>query len=247
MKLNLKKQFEKLKLLFFHPTQFLKIIINEKEYLPILLFFVIIYMINKIIGIIAFLPITIKILDILPKDIEISRSLFTINLILSYISNFIYTLAFAFAIPFISSAIAHLGVLIVKGKKGFINTFKPVTYAMVIGMIYSTLLILIIAVTLILKPINFNDFTAAAQSLSLLWQLILPYLIILNPALAIRNLITFMHVLYAEVVGIAFFQNISKWRAFLAVFVIPIALMILAIIVIGILILIPFVILASVK
>lgn len=246
MKLNLSSQLAKLKLLFFHPAKFFKTILNEKDYLPILLFFVIIYMISKIIGIIAFLPITLKFLELIPKDIEVSSSLFITNLVVSYISNFIYTAALAFASPFIGSAIAHLGVLIVKGKNGFINTFKPITYAMVIGVIYSTLLVIIVAVTLIIKPVDLNIFTSI-ESPSLIWQSILPYLIILIPAVVIIGLVSFIHILYAEITGIAFFQKISKWRAFLAAFIIPIALLILVIIIIGILILVPFLILASLK
>src|SRR3989344_6633956 len=129
---------EKIKTLFFHSKQFFQLIKEEKKYQTILKDFLILYIIGQIIGFVF-------------SALTINRYNLSNNLILTQASITIFSIIFAVVIPFIFSGITHLGVLIFGGKNGFFKTFKPATYAIIIGSIYG---ILISVVSYFLHLIN---------------------------------------------------------------------------------------------
>ena len=110
----------------------------------------------------------------------------------------IFWTIFAFTIPFVGSGVNHLGVLIFGGKNGFFNTFKPLTYAMVIGGVYGVINATILTILSILNIKN------------LVLNLVITMIILL---------IGFIHTLYAEVIGISQYQDMSKGKALLAILV----------------------------
>lgn len=198
-------QIEKVKNLFFKPSQFFETIIDENRYLPILMYYVIIYLISQVINITFSLP-------------SMIAGLSPFETILSSFINLLWAVAFAYAVPFIASAFNHLGVLIVGGRKGFFNTFKPITYAMVIGVIYSIILTLIMPVLNWISPFDVN---ALAEGTLALENSPTLHMAVISVILAIW----LIHYFYAAVIGVSKFQEVSKLRAFIAVFIVPIAVL----------------------
>lgn len=107
----------------------------------------------------------------------------------------------AFTFPFFSSALTHLGVLLVKGKNGFVSTFNATTNAMINALVYLAILTIISAFGLFSYGYDFFE------SLS--------YLII---SLLIST-VAFVHVFVTEVIGIKKLQNLPTSKAIIAVLV----------------------------
>lgn len=197
----LKDYFKKLKTLFFEPKKFFETVSEEKDYMPILIFFLIAYVIYSIIGFISKIPST-------PKNFL---------LIITLISSLISAGIMGFAIPFVSSAINHLGVLIFGGKQNFFNTFKPSTYAAVISIIYGLFLTIILFILNLISPTK--DITEALEAGTFSWAMIpIPQIIF---GLLIL-LISIIHLVYTEVIGISKFQKMTKTKALFAVLFIPV-------------------------
>ncbi len=197
-------QIQKLKTLFLSPSSFFQTVVKESKYSPILFYFVIIYIIGEVIRLIAGIPITLKVPD---RALSIFMS----------IGGLIFSVGFAFAIPFIGAGINHLGVMIVGGKNKFFNTFKPSTYAMVISVVYGVAAAVLYLILDFINPIDY----AALEAGTMTWQNIPFFNIVVMIIIAV---VSFIHVLYAEVVGISKFQNMSKGKALLAVLIIPLIL-----------------------
>ncbi|HLC65390.1 MAG TPA: YIP1 family protein [Candidatus Nanoarchaeia archaeon] len=189
----------KLKNLFFHPNAFFKSVEKESNYWQILMFYFLFSVSLSVLGLIISLP---------SLQGEFRSAFFIIFTILLIIIS-------AFISPFIIGAIIHLGVLIFGGRNGFFNTFKPITYASVIGLFYSFLSDIIFAVINIFNPVDLSSLEAnplaiftGAFSLSLGLSLLI-------------LLVSFVHILIVSIVGVSKFQKFSYGRAFLAVIIIP--------------------------
>jgi len=185
----------KSKELLLNTSAFLKSVSKEKEYIPILLYVLVLYMIGTVVESIAGLFTGIQ-----PGMVFVG---FLIALIFTAIAAFIF--------PFIVGGLVHLGVLLFKGKQGFFNTFKPMAYACSLMAIYSIFgSILGIILTLIFP--DFVGMTQETMSGGMIFAMIV---------LAVFWVFAIVHTVYAEVIGISRYQKIPKWQAFIAVFVIP--------------------------
>ncbi|MBW3015575.1 YIP1 family protein [Candidatus Woesearchaeota archaeon] len=204
------KYVEKLKHLFFNTKTFFNTVTGEREYMPILLFFVVVYAISQLIEVISSIPVIVQtsygqpLMGIFSFFITLFAALFGV--------------ALAFATPWISAGINHLGVMIFGGKQGFFNTFKPSTYAMMIGMIYNAIAAVILFFVNMFYPMPLQVETFAE----------IPFVTI-GIAIVI-GIIAFIHTLYAEVIGIAKFQRMSKGRALMAVLILPIMIVLVVLV-----------------
>ena len=200
---------QKLTNLFFHPSKFFKSVEKEKDYWPILLYLL---TVNSIVVLIAAIVLVISFYTgSLAKDLP--SQVILISPIIILIITFVF-LAFAvvfgsLAGPFISSGINHLGVMIFGGKNGFFNTFKPTTYAMGISSLYGIISFVIFSISGLISPLSSIIGT------------------ILNIVIIIIGAI---HAIYAQVIGISKFQNMSGGRAFLGIIIISLILFVLLII-----------------
>ncbi|HJX05814.1 MAG TPA: YIP1 family protein [Candidatus Nanoarchaeia archaeon] len=198
-----KNYFDKLGKLFFKPSTFFKGVANEQNYFPILIFFVIVsaiaYIINWILTVIQ----------------AFSTPEATSAAVLGVIFGFFgvaFSVGLSFAIPFVTAGIVHLGVMIYGGKKGYFNTFKPETYAMVVGMIYGIIFYIANFILWIVQPFQITE--AAATSLTSILNSIPVSYYVVNILIFIISLI---HTLCVEVIGISKFQEMGKGRSFLAI------------------------------
>ena len=134
-------------------------------------------------------------------------------------------------IPFIFSGITHLGVLIFGGKNGFFKTFKPATYAIIIGSIYGILISVVSYFLHLINPIVSITVDQLPSSRDM--PLINSYV------LSLIGLISLIHILYTEVGGVSKFQGMTKGKALLSVILIPLILALFSIFLLSILIVDP--------
>ena len=120
-------------------------------------------------------------------------------------------------IPFMSAGIAHLGLLIL-GHHDFYKTFKPLTYALTISAPYSVAQTLLGGLA-IMAGISWIGMDEAALSDA-------AGIIFAIPAILLGIAAT-VHTVYTACVGASYTHRISKLRAFLGMYVIPIAFVML--------------------
>ena len=207
---------KKLKRLFFHPKKFFDSVENEKTYSGIMFFYVKIYSIYIAISLI---------LSIITLLLRSSGTDILLGMVQSIMSA-VFSIGVAFISPFIISAIIYLGVLIFRGKQKFFNTYKPVTYAVSIAVIYSTIAVI---VSWVLSMIN-STYIANLETMTAEQLLQNSGYIFTLVLYGIIMLISIINVIYASTIGISKFQKISKLRAFLSTVLIPLILFILIII-----------------
>ncbi|MBU3913494.1 MAG: YIP1 family protein [Nanoarchaeota archaeon] len=202
-----------LKKLFFHPKQFFSSVDKDKDYSKIMFFYVKIAIISAILSIIVSL-----IVLIIQNNLTLLDSI-------SLVINAAIGIGMAFLIPFIIAALVHLGVLIFRGRQGYYNTYKPITYSLVIAAVYGVILTAISAILSMLTPISQVDMTD-------------PTLLLQNKNILISIAITltiltlsFIHSLVVQVIGVSKFQKMSKIRAFFSIILIPIIIAILVLII----------------
>ena len=199
---------EKYKLLFKKPKEFFPTVQEEVDYWTVLKFYVIFGISGGIISLLFTLPLISKFPGV------------------SIVSNLISTITAPFIVPFIVAFIIHISVLIFGGRQGYFNTFKPITYATAIGVIYSVVGAVISGIGYLVSPIgNITDITSLAQIQQ-------PMVIAILAGLV--GLASMIHMLIASVMGVMFYQKMTKVRAILAVVVIPTGISVLIIILFGI-------------
>jgi hypothetical protein len=218
MNINMAKEetlHARMRNLFFHPKKFLDSIEGEKNYSKIMFFYVKITLAALIIDFI------LSIVTIVLRNSGIA----IVQLIGQTLLREILSLGLAFISPFVLAAIVHLGVLILRGKQKYFNTYKPIAYAAAISVVYS---IIANAVTWLISMINSSTFDPSNLTPELLFQ---------NTgfiaAMAIYGIITLIgiiNVFYVSTQGVSKFQKISKLRAFLAIIFIPLITLIIAIV-----------------
>ena len=202
----------KLKKLFFHPKSFFSEVEKEKNYSKIMFFYVKVYIAMLIINLaFSFFSLMLK------NNLNLTNSA-------SLIYSFIIGVGLAFVLPFVYSAIIHLGVLIFKGKQKYFNTYKPLTYALVIGIIYNIISIIISFLISIIFPVN-------ASSISPDLLLKDTNFIISQIISLIIMIVALIHILHTATIGILKFQKLSKLKAFLSIILIPIILIIILIVI----------------
>lgn len=122
---------------------------------------------------------------------------------------FIFILMTSIAGIFIISGIIHLFVLLLNGKNRFSETFKVLIYGDTPRFIFS---IITVPISTLIIPV-----TKGVLSQKLIVMIIT----------GIIGLAILIWSIYLKVIGIAKLQNISKFRAFAAVFLIPLGILIL--------------------
>tara|TARA_Y100000310_G_C20694967_1_gene824974 strand:+ start:3091 stop:3756 length:666 start_codon:yes stop_codon:yes gene_type:complete len=211
--------------LFRHPTEFFNSVKNETKYMPSLLMLVVIFFISY------FLDFGAKLI------VSFQQPLFIILAIMQVLL-LVFVVALIFIAPFIVAGIIHLGVLIVGGKQGYFNTFKPLTYSAVVGTVWNIIITIVLLPLLSFLPIGigtlgvFGQNTVGLEALFALGAFFLVYLAIIIP-LAIA---AFIHTVYVAVIGLSMFQQMSRMRAFVAIILIPL-IIVLIIVMINLLIL----------
>jgi len=189
--------FYKSKNLLFKPTKFLNSIEKETRYQPILRTFVILYLIYFILTLII--------------GLIFSGSSNIYQIIIS----FIYAIIVSAILPFLVSGFVYLGVKIFKGKEGFFNVFKPVTYSLVILTIYGLIMLLFSLIV----PFN-NIFSTDISSLSQDQAIQIWKDYFSQPGAIINlliNLISIIHIFVFMILGISKFQRITKSKASFAI------------------------------
>lgn len=202
----------KLNELFFHPGKFFDRYGKEKKYKKPLFFYVII----------AIVPILLTFIFSLISVISFfSGSELFSNSVMVFAS-MIFSTAFAFAIPFISSFFVHMGVKIFRGKKDYFETFKAVTYGISVGEIYSAILVFLLAVFSIIfagsfiLDLNSLMFFIENQTFSIGFAFVYGFI----------GFFSLIHVLISETIGVAKLQKMSKLRAFFAVIIVPLIILV---------------------
>lgn len=204
--------------LFFHPKRFFKSVEGDKNYSKAMFFYVKVVIITTIINFIL----TIVILAA-QKQLTIPPILY--NILISIIN-----IGIAFLIPFILTAITHLGVLIFRGKQKYFNTYKAVAYTPAIVLIYSLLSTIIYVIVNFIHPITLADTSqmTAEAAVQIFQDKSFLSLMVFTTVLLFASLI---HSLLIQVIGISKFQKMSKLRAFLSAVIIPLILFIVYIII----------------
>jgi hypothetical protein len=202
--------FTRLKTLFFKPSKFLEYIEKESEYLPGLVFLAVLIAISQLISIIIALPSS------------------NISGLAGFIFPSIINIALAFIIPFILGGIAHLGILIFGGKKGFFSTCKLVSYGVSLMMVYSIVFVIFMAFYNIAFPIDTSVLTALGEKMSH-GNFTYGDLGFLGGRMVIMGifaLAALIHGLYFVTLGVAKFQDMKRWKAFVGIIFFPAILMI---------------------
>lgn len=144
----------------------------------------------------------------IPQMPSISGSILIIVLAILYILILLFTIIYLFVI----SGITHLFILLMKGKQGFYQTFKVMIYGDTPRYILS---ILLSPITILVYPKFFGIKTMPPEFL--MW---------LIPTIILGFIIT-AYTIYLKTIGIKNLHEISTFRAFAAVFLLPMALFIL--------------------
>lgn len=182
----------KISQLFFHPAEFFDSVRKEKDYAKIMITFGAVYLIVQIAAFMITIPSALMGMDAV------------INLGISLIS-IPFALLLVFVSTFFNAGLTHLGILIVGGSKGFFETYKASTYAMVIGAIYG------------LIPTIASGYMSGLQNndAASLITIMLVFLI------AIIIIISMIHTIYAQVIGLSKGHGITKVKALIAALVAP--------------------------
>ncbi len=202
-----KSYFSQLFFLFTSPKEFMKSISKENEYIPILV---------KL----FLLSLVVIVID------GLSRIIITANPdILLEVLTLIFSMMFMFVMPFVVAGMVHLGVLIFKGKQGYYNSFKPIAYGMMIGMVYGLFTGIIFLVWNVIAPMPAQfplNSPLSFFSFNVVMRLIFGFIV---------GIISLVHTLYAETVGIALYQKMTNLRAFFSVILIPVILLVLLLVI----------------
>ncbi len=194
--------------LFFRPSAFFTSVAEEKTYWPVLLY------------VAAALAITNLVSTALGFPALLRSSGGVIAAIAFSFAGIFGGIVLAFVLPFIAAAIVHLGVLAVRGRQGFFNTFKPMAYSLLIAAWYNVVSAVLSLLLDVVFPINYTALDEADTLIKIVTAVPLPHWI-LGSILLFAYL---AHSLYFQVAGVSFFQKLSALRAFAAVVAVPLVL-----------------------
>lgn len=198
-------KFPNLKKLFFKPSEFLNSVEKESKYESILRSYIIISLVYYIFS---------QIYSTIFNGFSAVNSLYAL----------FNTVVFAIAFPFVISGIIHLAVIVFKGKEKFFNTFKPVTYALMISMIYQFIMLIIVVIIQFTSPFsvemlnsisNSQDQAAISQAYSDFFAQ--PGAVTMLVSSVCLFFIMIIHMAVFIVKGLKKFQKLSRTRAILAV------------------------------
>jgi|SRR3989338_513693 len=187
------------------PRDFFVNIKKEKGIKNPLVFFIVFAVILSFANSLYFYRVILK---LKPQAMELTPILAFLAITLIYILN----LSLTFLSTFLVSGITHLFVLLMKGKNGFHQTFKAVIYGDTPRYL----------VSILLSPIYifvYPQFSALKQKPP-------EFYFWFVPLMAVGIAVGF-YALYLKIIGINKLQDISAFRAFAAVFLLPAALVLL--------------------
>lgn len=206
----------RVKKILFQPSSFFKSVEQDTDYSKIMFFYVKMAIAAAIVSLICSLIV-----------LSVQNNLAGAG-ILSLIINGIISIGLAFLVPFVASFIVQIGVWIFRGKQGYYNTYKAVTYPLTIVLIYGILSTIIVSIIGIALPSSLTQDQLTSNP-ALIFQET-GFLVSLIVALGIL-LISLIHTLCIQVVGVARFQKMSKLRAFFSIILIPLIIIIIVFII----------------
>src|SRR3989338_10835168 len=110
------------KQMFLEPSAFLNSVEKQDKYQPLIRDFVIFYIVWFVISLIV---------TTLASKVPFNSQLLS-NAVLGFVNGVIFSVI----APFILAGITHVILKIFKAKEGFLNTYKPIVYALMIAIIY---------------------------------------------------------------------------------------------------------------
>lgn len=197
--------FNKIKGIISKPKDFFTKIKKEKGIKNTFIYFLIFASITTFLSTIYFYRAIPRIN--IPEVVLTPQLIFLIMVVL-----YILILFFSIVAVFVSTGITHLFVLLMKGKKGFYQTFKAMIYGETPKYLLS---ILLSPITIIVYPKFFGMKPPFPPELTI-WFIIT----------IIPGIIVAIYTIYLKTIGIKKLQEISTLRAFSAIFLLPIALFI---------------------
>lgn len=208
--------FNKIKKMFFKPATFFGSVEKENRYTHIINTLLIIY-------VVYFILFTLS--DLIIGGIGASGKDYFIKVMTGFVS----IVVAAIISPFIWAGIVHVGVLVFKGKEKYLQTFKPVTYALAIGIIYSIIGVIIAFVLQLIIPVdssmlqsldpNVIDPQAMINAYQAYYSQPVPIVLLVISVISLIHQFIFMFN------GLAKFQKLSKKRAAWAI-ILPIIVVI---------------------
>lgn len=183
-----------LKNLLFKPNLFFEGVRQEREYLGIIIKYIIFMtLLNVIVFFVG-----------MYNDLQIGVS----EVIVSIVSIILIALLGLF-LPFVNAAIVHLGVLLFGGStnKDYFVTFKVATYTLFIGTIYAAITTIIEGISQMIWP--------TANLTDVILQL--PLVIITT----IIGVVGTVHMIWAMVTGLKSYYSLTTGKALLSTLVIP--------------------------
>jgi hypothetical protein len=203
-----------LKKLFFHPKKFFDSVEKDRNYSKIMFFYVKASVIAAIVSLVCSLIL-----------LSFQNKLAGAG-VFSLITSAVIGVGMAFLIPFIASFIVHIGVWIFRGKQGYFNTYKVIAYSLAIALIYGIFSTIIVSIIGITNPVSISQESLAANPALIFQEK--GYIASIAVSLIIF-LVSLIHSLAVQVIGISRFQKMSKLRAFFAIIIIPLVLLIIGI------------------
>ncbi|MBI2628483.1 YIP1 family protein [Candidatus Pacearchaeota archaeon] len=194
------------KQMFLKPSSFLNSIEKQDKYQPLIRDFVILYIFWFIISLII--------------TAVASKVPFNSELLSNAVLGFVNGVVFSVIAPFILAGMTHAILKIFKAKEGFLNTYKPIVYALMIAIIYGFIMLIVGLIIQFTIPIDSSMFQAitTVQDQNTVIQAYKDY--ISQPGaiiLLIINLIAVIHIFVFSVMGIMKFQKMQRIKAGFAV------------------------------
>lgn len=202
--------------MLMRPLEFYKSIEKDNDFVKPMLYFAVTSIIVYIFGFLIYIPLGVT------NPLETIFSFFFAVVLLPF------SIGYMFAAPFVSAGIAHLGLMILGVRTEYIKTFKPISYSGIPGAAYSLFVICLSIVFYAVFPITDEERLVAMLSTGAVW-IFVGFIIIMIFIAVIRKI----HVLITETIGIAYYHNISRLKAFLGLILIPTILTILMLFIIG--------------
>lgn len=196
--------------LWMHPETFFKAVAKEKDYWQIIAFVAGFAFLGNLIEFLLWWPLAAL------KGFSISVSFLTA--IAGVVASPVLTLLTGF----IAALVVHLGVLLFHGQERFFSTWKVVAYASIIPVAYNVFTALLQTLAEFLNPFPEQSLMWGAN---MTWGI---YSMSMTAFLILVGLVFLIHVLYAQVLGLALYHNLSKGHAFVTAVVLPLIAFFLA-------------------
>ncbi len=209
--MNAPKPLLKYATLWTHPEVFFKAVAKEKEYLQIIVFVVGVALLGELVELLLWWPLAALKGFAMPISFVIAVSGVFVSPMLTVLGSFL------------AAAVIHLGVLLFHGHEKFFSTWKVVAYASIIPVAYNICTALLQTFAEFLNPFPEQSLMCGAN---MTWG---AYSIGMTVFFALVGIVMLVHVIYAQVVGLALYHKLPKGHAFVAT-IVPLLILFLLII-----------------